>query len=309
MSVVTNSAFVFATDFHNIAAYSRASDGSLKQSASTVAVTNAGTANAYAIGSLNLDHSGQTIYAAEAAGSDDSYYFFFSIGANGAVTKIGQIGPNVDYGSPLVFSPDNNYAYGSGCFHLGWNITSFRRNSDGSLTPFDSTANSQSGPAFLGSNQQYCPEGEAVSQIGYLAVTDTAAGQGGVGVGTYHINGDGTLSFVQSSTTTTQLQQGNSCCYPIPMAFDPNGTYLAIAGTNGIQVFQLQAGGGLTSLGGAQAGGPTYSALQWDKDGHLYATGSGNLYVFTSSNGVLTPAPGSPHATAPGGSLAVLPTH
>jgi 6-phosphogluconolactonase (cycloisomerase 2 family) len=305
---VTNSAFVFGTDSNNVASYARAGDGSLKQVASTLAVGNNGS-ELWAIGAMNLDHTGQTLYAAEDAGSDDNFYVFFSIAANGSITKIGQIGPSVDYTSPLAFSPDNQYAYGFGCFHLGWDVTGFHRNSDGSLTPFDTTANTQPGPFYLGSGQQYCPDGEAISQMGYMALADTAATTSTLGLGVYKINADGTLTFVQNSTLETQLTTSGNCCYPIAMNFDRTGRFLAVAGSNGIQVYELMPGGTLSPIGSVQAPGQAYVALQWDVDNHLYAISSSGLYVFTSAQGVLTPAPGSPHAAGASGSLTVLPTH
>lgn len=307
--VVTNSAYVFATDSNNVASYKRGSDGSLQKTSSSLAVGSNGS-ELWAIGNLSLDHSGQTLYAGQTAGSDDNYYFFFNVGADGSITKIGQVGPSVDYVSPLVFSPDNQYAYGFGCFHLGWNITSFHRASDGTLTKFDSTANSQAPPEYLGTGQMYCPDGEAISQMGYLAVTDAAAGTNTLGVGVYKINGDGTLTLVQNSTVQTQLTQGSSgCCFPVAMNFDRSGKFLAIAASGGIQVFQLIPGGTLAPVGGVQAPGPNYAGVQWDADNHLYAVSSSGLSVFTSSQGVLTPASGSPHAAGAAGSLAVLPTH
>jgi 6-phosphogluconolactonase (cycloisomerase 2 family) len=307
--VVTNSAFVFGTDSNNIASYARSGDGSLKQVASTLAVGSNGS-ELWAIGAMTLDHTGQTLYAAEDAGSDDNFYVFFNIAANGSITKIGQIGPNVDYTSPLVFSPDNQNAYGFGCFHIGWDITGFHRNSDGSLTQFDTTANTQSGPFYLGSGQMYCPEGEAVSQMGYMALADTAVNTNTLGVGVYKINADGTLTFVQNSTLETQLSEGsNGCCFPVAMSFDRTGQFLALAGSGGIQMYRLMPGGTLTPLGGVQAPGPSYLGVQWDADNHVYAVSSSGLQVFTNSQGVLTPAPGSPHMAGAAGSLAVLPTH
>ncbi|HKO19861.1 MAG TPA: hypothetical protein VJU82_13330, partial [Acidobacteriaceae bacterium] len=159
--VVTNSAFVFASDTANIASYARANDGSLKQSSVTYAVLSNGS-EPWAIQAMSLDHTGQTLYAMENAGSDDTYYFFFSIGPDGKITNTGKIGPNVNYVSPLVFSPDNNYAYGSGCFHIGWDITGFHRNSDGTLARLDDRATNPAVPAYAGTGQMYCPVREAI---------------------------------------------------------------------------------------------------------------------------------------------------
>lgn len=299
--VVTNSAFVFATDSSNIASYSRAADGSLTQTAVVNAAPNPGTPNAFLIESLNLDHTGQTLYALEDAGSDDRFYFFFSL-VNGTVTKIGQIGPNAGFESPLVFSPDNANAYGVDCFHLDDIITGFRRNSDGSLTPFTTNGGTA---AYAGTNQLYCPEAAAVSAMGYLAVADTVGGgtPTSSGVAINKINSDGTLTLVQSSAQQTALSQVNA------MNFDPTGNFLALAGNGGIQMFHLMPGGGLTPIGVAQATGTNYTAVEWDNQNHVYATSSSGLSIFTNAAGTLTLAPGSPHAAGAAASLTVLPLH
>ena len=305
--VVTNSAFVFGDDSHTIATYTRASDGSLQPSSSLFAVLNNGPGQLWALSSMSLDHTGQTLYAVENAGADDLYYFFFHVASDGKLTNIGKIGPNVDYVSPLVFSPDNTYAYGFGCFHASWNLTGFRRNGDGSLTPIGGT--NQSVPTFDGTGQMYCPEGEAISQMGYMAVAVAELGSNKVGVGTYKINSDGSLAMVPASTQSIQLPQTTGCCGILGMNFDRSGQFLTIANQGGIQTFRLAAGGTLTPIGGPQQPGPNYMAVQWDADNHVYATSSSGMHVFTANQGVLTPASGSPHAAGPAGSLAVLPTH
>jgi hypothetical protein len=91
------------------------------------------------------------------------------------------------------------------------------------------------------------------------------------------------------------------------MNFDPTGLYLALAGSGGIQMYQLMSGGTLTPLGGVQSAGPNYLALQWDADNHLYAVSSAGLHVFTNFQGMLTPASGSPHTAGAAGSLVILP--
>jgi hypothetical protein len=95
----------------------------------------------------------------------------------------------------------------------------------------------------------------------------------------------------------------------LPMNFDRTGRFLALAGNGGIQVYELMPGGSLTPVGGLQATGPDYLAVQWDVDNHLYAISSEGLHVFTSAQGILTPTAGSPHPAGAAGSLAVLPAH
>jgi hypothetical protein len=310
--VVTNSAFVFGTDSQNIVSYKRAGDGSLQQSSSTLAVnfnqcpTCPDGTEPWAIQAMSLDHSGQTLYAMENAGADDLFYFFFNV-STGTPATIGKIGPSTAYSSPLVFSPDNQHAYGFSCFHLGWVITGFLRNGDGSLAPI-TTSNDV--PMYDGGNQFYCPVGQAISQMGYMAVADTAVNTNTVGRGVYKINADGSLTLLQNSTLTTPLTMaGNGCCGEVAMSVDPSGQMLALAGQSGIQMYQLMPGGTLTPIGALQQSGPNYLVVQWDADTHVYAISTSGLNVFSSANGALTPSSGSPHAAGAAGSLAVLPMH
>lgn len=298
--VLVNSAFVFATDGTNIATYARASDGSLTQSSTIDGALNPG-GPALIIQELSLDRTGQTLYAMVNEGSDDKYYAFFAIGADGKLTNIGKAPVNVDDGSALVFSTDNNFAYGFGCFFADWDVTQFARNSNGSLAAL-SSASSAGIPEYAGSGQRYCPTAEATSKTGYLAVADTtAANTQTSGLGAYKINSDGSLTFVQSSTIANLLPSVNA------MNFDPNGQFLAVAGNGGIQVYQLSAGGAFTPVGGVQAAGANYLAVQWDNDNHLYAASASGFTVFTSTQGILTAAPGSPHSAGTSASLTVLP--
>lgn len=307
-NVLTNGAYVFSTDGHNIATYARSNNGSLQQPAVQNAIPNPGSPNAYLIGSLSLDHTGQTIYATEDAGADDNYIFFFNVGANGAISGTGQIGPNVDYVSSLVFSPDNNYAYGYGCFHANWDVTGFKRNSDGTLTKLGSESTNPAVPPFAASGQMYCPVAEAVSAGGYLAVAAAQLGtNANYSIVVFHINSDGSLSFV--SSTDTAFPSGSGCCggAQVTFTFDPTGTYLAAADKAGLQMFRLVPGGILAPIGGLQQPGPNYQAVQWDQKDHVYAISDSQLYVFKNAEGKLVPAPGSPSATAGSGSLTVLP--
>ena len=89
------------------------------------------------------------------------------------------------------------------------------------------------------------------------------------------------------------------------LSFDPTGNYLAVAGNGGLQIYSMSSGGALTAVGGAQDASVDFADVAWDKSNHLFATSSSQLYVFSSSNGTLTPASGSPYGGGAG--LAVLP--
>ncbi len=122
-----------------------------------------------------------------------------------------------------------------------------------------------------------------------------------ISVGTYKVNGDGTLSLVSNSEVTTGINSSAA------LAFDPTGTYLAVAGTGGLQLYSLGSDGTLTQSAAPQDIGVNFVDVAWDDSNHVFATASSQLYVFTSASGALTAAPGSPHSG--GSALAVLPLH
>lgn len=92
------------------------------------------------------------------------------------------------------------------------------------------------------------------------------------------------------------------------MAFDPSGNFLALAGQNGIQMYQLAPGGTLVAVGTPQQTTASFNDVAWDHANHLYAISGSTLYVFNLANGALTQAPGSPYNVTVSGTLAVLPT-
>jgi hypothetical protein len=120
-------------------------------------------------------------------------------------------------------------------------------------------------------------------------------------VTTSTINGDGTLTAVANSQVKTASSSGNK----VVANFDPTGSFLAVAGDGGVQIFAMNANGALSAVGSAQSAGANFQDVAWDNSNHVFAANSSQLYVFNSSTGVLTPASGSPHAGGP--ELSVLP--
>ncbi|HEY1731493.1 MAG TPA: hypothetical protein VGG15_07080, partial [Terriglobales bacterium] len=116
-------------------------------------------------------------------------------------------------------------------------------------------------------------------------------------LGSYTVGSNGGLNFVPGSQITPAVHEN-------AMAFDPSGTYLALAG-NGIQVLKLRSNGSMSVLGApVQVQGLNY--VLWDNANHLYAV-SDRLYIFNFNGQTLTQAPGSPYPIANPVSLAVVP--
>jgi len=109
---------------------------------------------------------------------------------------------------------------------------------------------------------------------------------------TFTINPDGTLTTTNTATDMTQpADQPMSA-----MSLSPSGKQLAIAGQNGLQIFNFNGAAPPTPATGVI---PTDSITQllWDNHHHLYGLSySHKLYVFDVTPGGVVPAPGSPHS-------------
>jgi hypothetical protein len=299
-SLAVSSGFLFGTDGTHIATYTRnTSNGAIRITSLINGVAHNDTPQGSGVGAMTLDRTGRNLYAGEInfQGADNDAYAIFRVGAGGRLGFVANTGINVNYGGPLSFSQNNRYAYGTGCYFLGWDLFGLARASNGTLTSFDPKGAFPPNPG----NNFLCPFANAASAQGYLAlnyVAEDATPQTSHLV-TYHINANGTLSIVNGSSFTTSAFSR--------VWFDPTGTYLAAAGP-GVSLFKL-INGKLFAWAPRVAPNVSFSDVKWDSRGHVYALSANGLYIWTLSGHKLIPAPGSPHAVAPKSiTLAVLPT-
>lgn len=301
-SPVTNGTYLFAADFsepngtisggQKIGVYAlNKQNGSLTLQSTPTGV---GTSNSLLM-SLSLDHTGQFLYATENGGDGVSDIETFNV-SNGVLgAALSDTTSNPYFETQISFSPNNSYAYGVGCWHGDLDIYSLSRASNGTLSAL---ANTATVPQENG-NDQYCGYSVAVSAQNYLALSYTSGVPGTpISLALYQINGDGSLTLAQNTAVATASMQG------AVIGFDQTGKYLACAGDGGVQMFQL-SGGNLSALAGSpQTVGVSFEDVQWDHNGHVFASSDSNLYVYTFANGTLT-AQDAPYAG--GGMLTVLP--
>jgi hypothetical protein len=74
---------------------------------------------------------------------------------------------------------------------------------------------------------------------------------------------------------------------PVTLQFDPSGTFLAVAGTQGIQLYKLSSTGKL-----AKSGAPLYThthfyEVRWDHSNHVVTISFAAVYFFGLKNGRL----------------------
>jgi hypothetical protein len=78
----------------------------------------------------------------------------------------------------------------------------------------------------------------------------------------------------------------------------PAGNLLAVAGTNGLQVFYFNGGNPITPYTGRLAWRETYD-LGWDKHNHLYSIGLGAVQAWRITTTGWKQALGSPYPMSP----------
>ncbi len=304
--LVTNGANLYAVGSGNIptnitVAPINKSTGSLSQPTTTSAITGDPNTSDY-LNSLSLDTTGSYLYAVVGLSDQDSGTNVFNVGSTNA-KQVQFLAAGAIAGSPLVFTSDNRYAYYWACSAREDSVNGYSRASNGTLSYLPAL---QAQPAVTSPGVGYCPAGVAASANGYVAIAwipfayaSTVPVGNQISVGLYKINGDGSITLVSNSGVNTPINT------MVALNFDPTGKYLAAAGNGGLQIYSVSSSGTLTAVGSTQDTGVNFADVTWDKSNHVFATSSSQLYVFTSNNGALTPAPGSPYGGGAG--LAVLP--
>ena len=69
------------------------------------------------------------------------------------------------------------------------------------------------------------------------------------------------------------------------MKFDPSGTFLAVVGTQGIQLYRLSSTGTLTKSGPPLYTHTHFRDVRWDRSGHVITISFGAVYFFGLKNG------------------------
>jgi 6-phosphogluconolactonase (cycloisomerase 2 family) len=253
---------------------------------------------------LALDHTGASLYVTLGLSDFDSGINVFTVGSSPNAQQIQFLSGPAIAPPPPIFSSNNQFGYSSLCGVRVDGVFGYARAADGTLKNMNPGLPQ---PPTDRPGEAFCPESVAASAKGYLAIVwphfDFASSNPGneTFVRTYTINSDGTLTAVSNSQVQTASTKANK----VVLNFDPTGSFLAVAGDGGVQIYALNSNGTLAPMGSPQAAGASFQNVTWDKSNHVFATTSNQLYVFSSNTGALVPAPGSPYAGDP--ALAVLP--
>jgi hypothetical protein len=239
-------------------------------------------------------------------------YQTFSIDqANGKLNCLGSSVPSFQYSSPLRFSGNNVYAYGTDCVDFLFSITPFdtfqilKRGSNGFLT--DSGISAAEPPA-KNSGEIYCRAALAADPTNHVAVAverislsvGTAVGRAQLATYTRDSYGNLTTTSTSANMPTTAMD------YVFALSMSPSGKLLAVAGSSGLQIFHFNGSAPITHYTGVL---PVLVVNQmfWDNANHLYVLTNAKLYVFTVTPTAFSQASGSPYTISNPQELVVQP--
>jgi hypothetical protein len=204
---------------------------------------------------------------------------------------LGSTPDNISYGQ-LVFTGNNQFAYGFGCFQDESHAYGFKRGVDGSLTSFNPSVPIPTYP-----NGDFCLDTSASNPANNLAVSmylDTATHPPGppAWLGVYTVDASGNLT-----TKSTLANMPTAAVGTVhEMVASPAGNLLAIGGSSGLQVFHFNGSNPITPYTGLLATHELNQIL-WDSHDHLYGISSaGRLYAFKITVTGHKQAAGSPYS-------------
>lgn len=305
--MATNGLYLFGSDASGtyIHAYQIGPDGMLRRSASTSVVqANNGCDTA---GAIFLDHTGATVYNVDyyGAGCSDAAYQAFAVEKTTGSLRLVNQTPAGMTGSILRFAGNNSFAYGADCGRSKTSVYGYIRKSDGSLERLDNRITVPTGAP----GQSWCPHLAAADTTNHVAVAMFPTSNGHQASGPYQL---ATYTQDENGTLTTPSTAENMPKVAVGEVTDiymsPSGKLLAVAGTNGLQIFRFNGSNPMTPLGGLLTR-QEVDQMFWDNSDHLYALSqaSGKLWVFTATEESLTPAPGSPRSIPGAQNIVVQP--
>jgi hypothetical protein len=289
MAHTTN--WFFVSDGTNIYSFSIAASGALKQ-VSSVDAAKYYPFDGLAGGSLVLDHTGSTLYSlADDGTGDNEFQFFNKNSSTGSLSFFGSTPVDISYGQ-LVFTGNNQFAFGFGCFQDESHVYGFSRGVDGTLTSFSPAVQFPTDP-----NGNFCLDTGAPNPANNLAVSmylETATQPPGppAWLGVYTVEGSGNLTTKSTSANMPTAAVGTVH----QMVASPAGNLLAIGGSSGLQIFHFNDSNPITPYTSLLATHELNQIL-WDSHDHLYGISrSGRLYAFKITSTGHKQASGSPYS-------------
>ena len=317
-----NGKYLFGTDGVSIYSFVVASDGAFEPAASINAQQfNSKNMNGGSCGgpaTLFLDRNGATLYDLDMYSdcANNAYQSFSVDDSTGALSYLAVTAASSPiFEVPLSFLGNNEYAYGSSCYHFYPDIFGFARNSDGTLTALG--VNPVVGPPMPAAapGQVYCPYLSAADSANHVVIPvqpldgNTAQPVGPYQLAIYTADNSGSLtttSTYSNMPTTSVTSATNATLTSVSMS--PSGQLLAVAGTGGLEIFHFNGANPITAYTGPLTTGQV-DQMSWDNHGHLYAISqsAGKVFVFTITPTSYSQVSGSPYAIVSPQNLVVMP--
>lgn len=300
-AIAANGKYLFGTDGSSINSFSIASNGALTQ----VSSINGLQFNPHGgLSNLFLDRTGTTLYSVHSLidGANDGYESYSVDHSTGALSYLGATFTGCCGDGPLSFMENNLYGYTTSCFHGFSEISRFKRNNDGTLTP-------SGGAIDFPDPNHLCPGMVAAGPTSNLAVSFGAdAGPGvppqdsGVVLAVYTVDGSGSLTTNSTVANMPQTAVGTN------IVMSPSGKFLAVGGSSGLEVFHFNGADPITLFTGLLMNDPV-DQISWDNGNNFYAISrsTSKLSVFTVPATSVTQASGSPYTIINPTAVVVVP--
>jgi hypothetical protein len=307
MSVNKKYLFGAGDDQQNLYSFSIGSNGALKQ----VAVTNIlkDAPEGSGTGPIQIDGTGSTLYNYIVV--DDSFVQAFKIEENGALQFLGDTETDDTFDvqevqpTMISFLGNNKYAFETGCDQDALNgaTEAFKRESSGVLQLVRGVPQL---PKTKNPGDIYCPFKLATDSTDHLAFVlqayneNTGYSDGPMVLASYTADSEGKLTTKSTFETMPSIEsQANT------ISISPSGKFLAVGGA-GFQIFHFNGSSPITKYTGVFQPGSQFTEFGWDGDNHLYALGSGELYVYTVTSTSVKEVAGSPYSIPEASSVIVL---
>jgi 6-phosphogluconolactonase (cycloisomerase 2 family) len=263
-----------------------------------------------------LDHTGSTLYADINDGDSNGLLALGIDQSSGFLTEVGELGEGPGDEGYYSFIGDNEYAYNSSVYEFSPVIYGAQRMSDGSLSLISNFSAPLPTPK---SGEGYWPTRAAADPTNHVAIAvapykATSTGFQSAGptqLATYTAQSDGSLTTSSTYDNMPKTEAGGDCnntCYVTDYWMSPDGNYLAVGGTSGLQLFHFNGADPITKFTGLITRDPI-NQLFWDNNNHLYAISqsAGELFVWTVTSKGTVESPGSPYSITNPQNLIVLP--
>ena len=259
---------------------------------------------------LVLEHTGADLYRRATVGlhCDSSAHQSFQIDkATGRLKLLGTSAAKFLNSTPLTFSGDNVYAYGTNGYSSGSEcfkgvssntFQTLKRESNGFLADTSFTTNPPPSPS---SGKFYCRSLTAADPANHVAVavqltdTSTLSAVGLPQLARYTSDSSGNLTTTSKHANMPTTATGAV----IGLGMSPSGKLLAVAGTKGLQIFHFNGSAPITPYTGLLTS-MDVEQVYWDNQNHLYAVSQrgGRVFVFTVTPTSVSQASGSPYVIA-----------